>query len=39
MKLQLLDIDEFIKKNDLKPVTTVRLYEKVGKTDPAGLNK
>ncbi len=37
MKLQLLDINEFIKKNKLKQVTTVRLYEKVGKTDPSGL--
>ncbi len=37
MKLKLLDIDEFITKNKLKEVTTVRLYEKVGKTDPNGL--
>ena len=37
MRLELLDINEFIVKNKLKPVTTVRLYEKVGKTDPAGL--
>ncbi len=37
MKLQLLDIDNFVKKNKLKPVTTARLYEKPGKTDPGGL--
>ena len=37
MRLELLDINDFIEKNKLKPVTTVRLYEKVGKTDPAGL--
>jgi len=37
MKLKLLNIDEFVEKNNLKPVTTVRLYEKPGKTDPQGL--
>jgi DNA-directed RNA polymerase beta' subunit len=37
MKLKLLDIDEFVEKNKLKPVTTVRMYEKVEKTDPNGL--
>lgn len=37
MKLQLLDIDNFVKKNKLKPITTARLYEKPGKTDPSGL--
>jgi DNA-directed RNA polymerase beta' subunit len=37
MKLQLLDIDRFIEKNNLKQVTTVKLYEKPGKTDPSGL--
>ena len=36
MKLELLNINEYIRENKLKPVTTVRLYEKVGKTDPAG---
>lgn len=37
MKLELLDIDFFIKKNKLKQVKTIRLYEKVGKTEPTGL--
>jgi len=37
MRLELLDINDFVLKKNLKPVTTVRLYEKVGKTDPAGL--
>lgn len=37
MKLQLLDINQFIEKNKLKQVTTVKLYEKPGKTDPSGL--
>lgn len=37
MKLKLLDIDEFVERNKLKPVTTVRMYEKVEKTDPNGL--
>lgn len=37
MKLELLDINKFIEDNKLKPVTTIRLYEKVGKTDPNGL--
>jgi len=37
MKLELLDISKFIEDNKLKPVTTIRLYEKVEKTDPNGL--
>jgi DNA-directed RNA polymerase beta' subunit len=37
MRLELLDINDFVLKKNLKPVTTVRLYEKVGKTDPSGL--
>ncbi|MFA7202528.1 MAG: hypothetical protein WC188_02280 [Candidatus Caldatribacteriota bacterium] len=37
MKLKLLDINEFVKNNKLKPVTTIRLYEKIEKTDPNGL--
>lgn len=37
MKLELLNIDEYIEKNKLMPVSTVRLYEKVNKIDPNGL--
>lgn len=37
MKLQLIDINEFIKKNNLKQVTTAKLYEKPGKIDSSGL--
>lgn len=37
MKLELLDIDKYIKDNKLMPVTTIRLYEKPEKTDPTGL--
>jgi DNA-directed RNA polymerase beta' subunit len=37
MKLELLDINKYIEDNKLKPVTTIRLYEKVEKTDPNGL--
>ncbi|HQF37196.1 MAG TPA: hypothetical protein PLL26_06200 [Candidatus Dojkabacteria bacterium] len=37
MKLELLDIAKYIKDNNLKPVTTIRLYEKPEKTDPTGL--
>jgi len=37
MKLELLDIDKYVEDNKLKPVTTIRLYEKVEKTDPNGL--
>lgn len=37
MKLELLDINQYITDNKLKPVTTIRLYEKVEKTDPNGL--
>ena len=37
MKLELLNINEYIEKNSLKPVTTIRMYEKVEKTDPNGL--
>ena len=37
MKLELLDISDFIEKNKLKPITTIRLYEKPEKTDPTGL--
>ncbi len=37
MKLQLLDINQYITTNKLRPVTTIRLYEKLEKTDPNGL--
>jgi DNA-directed RNA polymerase beta' subunit len=37
MKLELLDINKYVEDNKLKPVTTIRLYEKVEKTDPNGL--
>jgi len=37
MRLELLDIDEFIQKKKLKQITTVRLYEKIGKLEPSGL--
>jgi len=37
MKLCLLNISEFVERNNLKPVTTIKLYEKPGKTDPNGL--
>ena len=37
MKLELLNINDFIEKNNLKAVSTIRLYEKVEKTDPNGL--
>ena len=37
MRLELLNINQFIKDNKLLPVTTSRLYEKPGKTDPSGL--
>ena len=37
MKLEILDINEYIQDNKLKPVTTIRMYEKIEKTDPAGL--
>ena len=37
MKLELLNIEKFIEDNKLKPITTIRLYEKVEKTDPNGL--
>lgn len=37
MKLELLNIDDFVKDNKLAPVTTIRLYEKPEKTDPTGL--
>ena len=36
MKLELLDISQYIQDNNLRPVTTIRLYEKVEKTDPNG---
>ena len=36
MKLILLDINNFIERNNLKQVTTVKLYEKPGKTDNQG---
>jgi len=36
MKLELLDIQKYIEDNKLKPITTIRLYEKVEKTDPNG---
>jgi len=37
MKLELLNISEYIEKNNLLPVSTIRMYEKVEKTDPRGL--
>jgi DNA-directed RNA polymerase beta' subunit len=37
MKLELRNINEFIEKNKLQQVKTIRLYEKVGKTEPTGL--
>ncbi len=37
MKLELLNIDKYIEDNKLKPVSTIRLYEKLEKTDPNGL--
>jgi DNA-directed RNA polymerase beta' subunit len=37
MKLKLLDINEFITTRKLKPITSIRLYEKIEKTDPNGL--
>jgi len=37
MKLELLDINKFVEEHKLQPITTVRLYEKPGKTDPTGL--
>jgi DNA-directed RNA polymerase beta' subunit len=37
MKLRLLDIEDYISANKLKPVTSIRLYEKIEKTDPNGL--
>lgn len=37
MKLELLDINNFIETNKLGQVSTVRLYEKLEKTDPTGL--
>jgi len=36
MKLELLNVDKYIQDNKLKPVTTIRLYEKPEKTDPTG---
>jgi DNA-directed RNA polymerase beta' subunit len=37
MKLELLNINDYVENNKLKPITTIRLYEKVEKTDPNGL--
>lgn len=37
MKLELLDINKFIKEKNIKQVSTIRLYEKIEKTDPQGL--
>lgn len=37
MKLELMDVEEFIKTNKLGQVKTIKLYEKPGQTDPSGL--
>jgi DNA-directed RNA polymerase beta' subunit len=37
MKLEIRNINEFIEKNKLQQVKTIRLYEKVNKTEPTGL--
>jgi len=37
MKLELLDIDNYIKIHKLKQVTTIKLYEKIEKIDPNSL--
>lgn len=37
MKLTIIDFDEFIKKENVKPVTSTRIYSKPDKMDPNGL--
>jgi len=37
MKLEILDINQYIKVHNLKQVTTIKLYETIEKIDPNGL--